>query len=360
MTRTGGPSTPIISGGPFPLTLASGQIDGLAIVLNLENALAVDPRTQAIIDVDLGAANVATAIKLPPMSSSLPSNAVDFIDDVTGIVTMVNESTRSVTVQTATHGSVTANAGPSTIVSPNCTTFNLGASFACAKQGQVASLDTTLNADGAFQLLEYDPLAIAGGDWVEGTVVQSPSSSTRFMMVANDLVLAPSNTLIGSDLGLGARVSVNLMDPKPFVVDSKGLIVPASGFPGSTDASVLQSGETLAVHVVGFTPASGANIATADADFVYLRFTRVAGRVGVSAPPNTFTMQSFPSFFGLTQPVSVQLSPNGSPSTKFDGISDATFLVSQQPISISALYFGPPTGPTPTPTPFCAIKVRAP
>jgi hypothetical protein len=325
----------------------------------LENALALDQQTQAITHVNLGAANVATAIELPPMSSSLPSNAVDFIDDVTGIVTSVNESGRSVTVETATQGSVTASEGPSTVVSPNCTTFNLGASFACAKQGQVASLDATLNADGTFQLLEYDPLAIAGGDWVEGTVVQPPSSSTRFVIVANDLVRAPSNTLIGSDLSLGAPVSVSLMDPKPFVVDSKGLTVPASGFAGSTDASVLQPGETLAVHVVGFTPVSGANIATADADFVYLRFTHVAGRVGVNTSPNTFTMQSFPSFFGLTQPVSVQLS-NDSPSTKFDGLSDASFLVSQQAISISALYFGPPTGPTPTPTPFCAIKVRVP
>lgn len=356
---TGGPAIPIISTSPFPLTLVGGQTDGLSIVANLPNALTVNPQTQAISAVNLGASNVVTAIKLPPTASSLAASAMDFVDDVTGIVSSVDTAAQTVTVQTATRGSLTAKAGLSTIVSPNCTTFNLGTSLSCAKQGQVASLDMTLNTDGTFRLLEYDPLATTGGDWIEGVVAQPPSSSTRFVIVTNDLVLAPSNTLIGSDLELGASVAVTLMDPKPFVVDSKGLNTPNSAFAGATDASVLQPGQTLAVHLVGFTPAAGASVASANVDFVYLRFTRVAGSVGGVAPPNTFTIQSLPSFFGSTLPVTVQLS-NGEPSTGFDGINNASSLVSQQTVSISALYFGPSTGPTPTPTPFCASKVRVP
>jgi hypothetical protein len=244
-------------------------------------------------------------------------------------------------------------------LSPNCTAFNLGTSFSCAEEGQVASLDMTLAADGTLHLVEYDPLAATGGDWIEGVVVQSPFSSTQFQIITNELILAPSNTLIGNNLQLGAPVAVSLTNPKPFVVDSKGLIVPISGFAGATDASVLQPGETLAVHVVGFKPASGNNIASANADFVYLRFTPVAGLVSNVAPPNTFTMQSFPSFFGLSSPVTVQLS-NGAPSTDFDGITDVSSLVSEQVVSISAIYFGPASGPTPTSTPFCAAKVRIP
>ena len=263
-------------------------------------------------------------------------------------------------MQTTTRGSLTALAGPSTIVSPNCTTFQLGTTFTCAKQGQVASLDVTLNVDGTFGLLEYDPLAITGGDWLEGVVTQLPSSSSQFQIVVNDMVLAPSNTLIGSNLELGAQVAVNLIAPKPFVVDSKGLIIPNSGFAGATDASVLQPGETLAVHVTAFTAASATSLATASADFVYLRFTRVTGLVAGAAPPNTFTMQSFPPFFGLTSPVTVQLSAGSPPETRFDGISNASSLVSGQTVSIHALYFGIPTGPTPTPTPFSAAKVRVP
>jgi len=358
-TLSGEPATPIISTSPFPLTLVGGQTDALSIVVNLSNALTVNPQTQAITALDLGAANIVTAIKLPRVASSLAAGTIDFVDDVTGIISSVDSTAQSITVQTATRGSLTGKAGPSTILSPNCTTFNLGASLSCAKKGQVASLDMTVNTDGTLRLVEYDPLAITGGDWVEGIVVQPPSGSTRFVMVTNDLVLAPSNTLIGSDLELGAPVTVNLTDPKPFVVDSKGLSIPASGFSGATDASILQPGQALAVHVTGFTPASAASNANANVDFVYLRFTRVTGSVDVVAAPNTFTMQSFPSFFGLALPVAVQLSA-GEPSTTFDGVNDASSLVSEQPVSISALYFGSPTGPIPTPTPFCAARVRVP
>lgn len=357
-TLTGEPATPIISASPFPLTLVGGHTDALSIAINLSNALTVIPQTQSITTVNLGAANVVTAIKLPPAASSL-AVGLDFVDDVTGIVSSVDSVAQSVTVQTAMRGSLTAKAGRSTILSPNCATFNLGASVACAKQGQVASLDMVLNTDGTFSLLEYDPLAATAGDWIEGVLVQPPVSSTKFPIVANDLVLATSGTLIGSNLDLGAPVTINLVNPKPFVVDSKGLNIPVSSFSGATDASVLQPGETVAAHVVAFTPASGANIAIANVDFLYLRFTRVTGLVSVVAPPNSFTMQSFPSFFGLNLPVTVQLS-NGAPSTNFDGITDASSLVSQQTISMNALYFGPPTGPTPTSTPFCAWKVRTP
>jgi hypothetical protein len=215
----------------------------------------------------------------------------------------------------------------------------------------------TLNVDGTFSLVEYDPLGTTEGDWIEGIVVLPPFSSTQFELVTNDVVLAPTNSLIGSNLGLGAPVKINLVNPKPFVVDSKGLIVPITTFSGATDSSVLQPGETLGVHVTEFTPASGSSLAVASVDFVYLRFTSVTGTVAVPAPPNTFTMQSLPSFFGVTLPVTVQLSST-SPSTNFDGITGASGLVSEQNVSISALYFGPPTGPTPAPTPFSAAKVR--
>jgi hypothetical protein len=223
----------------------------------------------------------------------------------------------------------------------------------------VASLDTVLNPDGSFTLLEYDPLAITAGDWIEGIVGLPPSSSTQFQLVTNDFVLADNHSRIGSNVELGASVQITLVNPKPFQVDDKGLVVPNTLFLGATDASVLAPGQTLAVHVISFTPSTGTTLATASVDFVYLRFTRVTGSVANVAPPNTFAMQSFPSFFGLTFPLTVQLS-NGSPSTNFDGVTSASELVSGQTASVRALYFGPPTGPTPTPTPLSAAKVRVP
>jgi hypothetical protein len=358
-TLTGGSAAPIIATTPFPLTLAAGQTTGLAVNFDLGNALTVNPQTQAITNVNLGAANVLVATAFPPVASNLPTSAFDFVGDVTGVITSVNVPAQTVVVQTATQGSITAIASNSTIVSPNCTTFNLGSTFTCAKQGQVASLDMTLDANGTFSLLEYDPLAINPGDWIEGIVGLPPSSSTQFQMVTNDVIVAPSNSLIGQNLSQATPVSVTLVNPQPFVVDTKGLTVPTTPFTGSTDTSVLLPGVTVSVHVIAFTPASGTAPAAANADFVYLRFTRVTGTVANPAPPNAFTMQSFPSFFGLTVPVTVQLSTE-SPSTSFEGISSASGLVVGQPVSIRALYFGPPTGPTPTPTPFSAAEVRVP
>ena len=356
-TVSGLPATPIIASSPFPLAVAREQNTSLAINVNIAKALSVNGQTQAITEVNLGAANVLSAMTLPPASNSLPPTTLDFVEDITGIALSVDEPTQSVTIQTATKGSITAIAGASTIISPNCTTFNLGGTFACARQGQVASLDTILNPDGSLTLLEYDPLAISEGDWIEGIVGLPPSSSTQFQLVANDFVLASKNSLIGDNLKLGAPLQITLASPKPFVVDSKGLVIPNSSFSGAVDASVLVPGETLAVHVVSFTPNTGTALAAASVDFVYLRFTRVTGSVASSAPPNTFAMQSFPSFFGLTLPVTVQLS-NGSPSSNFDGINGANELTPGQTASIRALYFGPPTGPTPTPSPFSAAKVR--
>jgi hypothetical protein len=356
---TGGPAAPIIETKPFPLTLTAGQTTGLAVNLDLGKALTVNPQTQAITNVNLSAANVVGATVLPPVASNLPSRAFDFVGDVTGVITSVNGPAQTVVVQTATRGSIRAITSASTIVSPNCTTFNLGSASTCAKQGQVASLDMTLEADGTFSLLEYDPLALKTGDWIEGIVGLPPSSSTQFQMVTNDVVIAPTNSLIGQSLSLAAPVNVTLVNPQPFVVDSKGLTVPTTLFTGSTATSVLLPGATVSVHVTAFTPASSNAPAAANVDFVYLRFTRVTGTVANAAPPSVFTMQSLPSFFGLTVPVTVQLS-NDSPSTYFDGISSASGLVVGQPVSIRALYFGPPTGPTPTPTPFSAAKVRVP
>ena len=157
------------------------------------------------------------------------------------------------------------------------------------EQGQVASLDTILSPDGSLTLLEYDPLAIMEGDWIEGIIGLPPLSSTQFQLVTNDFVLSNNNSLIGNNLKLGAPVRITLASPKPFVVDSKGLVIPNSSFSGAVDASVLTPGQTLALHVVSFTPRTGTTLAAASVDFVYLRFTHATGSVANVAPPNIFT-----------------------------------------------------------------------
>lgn len=358
---SGAPATPIIATAPFPLAIGNGQGGAVAVAINIDidKALTVDRQTQAITAVNLGVADLLTARILPSGSNSLPPSALDFVEDITGIVSAVDEATQRVTVQTATRGPIIAIAHSETSLSPNCTTFNLGTTFSCVKQGQVASLDTILNSDGSLTLIQYDPLGIAEGDWIEGIVSLPPSSSTQFQVVTNDFVLATNNSLLRNNLELGDPVTVTLANPRPFQVDSKGLIVPSTPFIGATDASVLSPGQTLSLHVVSFTPSTGTAEAGVTVDFVYLRFTRVTGSVSGSAPPNTFAIESLPPWFGLSLPVTVQLS-NGLATTNFDGLAGSNELVSGQTASMRAIYFGPSTGPTPTPTPFSAAKVRVP
>jgi hypothetical protein len=360
-TVSGAAAAPKITTTPFPLTLTANQKTGLAISLNLGNALTVNT-SQVVTAVNLGAANVLSTNSLPSASSSVATGQLDFVDDVTGVVTAVNTTTQSVTVKTATRGSLTAVANSSTVFSPNCTAFNLSLTFAaCVVQGHVASLDMVLNSDGTLTLLEYDPLSTTAGDWIEGMVTAIPSSSTQFSVVTNDAVFATSGSLISSSLSFGAAVNVTLVGnpQKPFVVDSKGLVVPTNVFSSGTDTSVLAPGQTVAAHITAFTAGSGSTLAKASADSLYLRFTRVTGTVASVAPPNTFSMQSFPTIFALTTPITVQLS-TGSPSTNFDGISSSGSLTAGQTVSITTLYFGPPVGTTSTQTPFSASKVRVP
>ena len=353
----GAAAAPKITAAPFPLTLTSNQQTGLALNFNLANALTVNA-SQVVTAVNLGAANVLSANSLPSTSTSLAAGQLDFVEDVTGVVTAVNATTQSVTVKTATRGSLTAIANSSTVFSPNCTAFSLSLTFAsCVVQGHVASLDMVLNANGTFTLLEYDPLALAttSGDWIEGVVPAPPTSSTQFSLVTNDAVFATSGSIISSKLSFGASLNATLVSPKPFLVDTKGLTVPVNNFTG-TDASILLPGQTLSVHVTAFT--SGTTPATASVDQVYLRFTRVSGTVAATGTQASFNIQSVPSFFGVATQPSVQITagaPPSTPATNFDGVSSAAALSNPQTVSIRALYFGQGTA-----TPFSAAKVRVP
>ena len=342
---TGGGTAPPIT---TSLTLTANQQTGLAINFNLANAIVIS--AQGVPSINLTAANVLSANALPSASTSLSAGQLDFVEDVTGVVTAVNASAQTVTVQTATRGSLTATSSSTTVFPFSCTTQ----SFSCVQQGQVASLDMALTANGTFALLEYDPLAAATGDWIEGMVTATPSSTTQFQLVANDMVVSSTGSLIGSGASalVAAPVQVTLVNPNVFTVDTKGLTVPVTNFTG-TDASILIPGQTVAVHVTSFTPSAGNNPALASADTLILRFTRVTGAIGTATSP-TFSIESLPPLFGLTTPALVQLS-SGSPSTNYDGVTNGSGLTSGQTVSIRALYFGPFTA-----TPFSAAKVRVP
>jgi len=148
-------------------------------------------------------------------------------------------------------------------------------------------------------------------------------------------------------------VIVGLVEPQPFFIVSKGLIVPANRFTGSTDVSAIQVGQTVALSVPGYAPPDGTTpFASATANGVALRFTRVTGTVA-TATASQFSMTSLPPYLGLTINPLVQITTAGAgTTTDFDGTSSFTEAVGDT-VSISAPYFGSTTSPA-----FSAATIR--
>ena len=341
-----GASAPATSS--FSLTLTSTEKAGLQVVFNIGNAVTVNPVTQVVSGLNLAAANVVTAIPLPPLASTLTTGEFDYIEDVTGRVTAA--TTSSVTIQTSTRGPITSVLTTSTILSPNCVITNV---ICSPTVGQIASIDATLNSDGTSTMLEYDPLSVASVDVIEGVVTTIPSSPTQFQIVTNDFIPATSNSHIGSGLSLGEPVQVTYAGTNPFVIDTKGLLpITSTPFNGSTSANNILPGQTVALRVTAFIPKSGTTPAAATVDFVVLRFTRVAGSVFSSSAP-TFGLQSLPLFFGQTTTSVVQLSTTTTPMTYLDGYTTGSNITVGDNVAVRGLYFGVGFSPS-----FLAAKVR--
>lgn len=344
------------------LTLAANEQAGLRLQLNMAQTLTINGQVVTALNLAPATATpvpVLSAVTLPPVKSSLASGQLDFVEDFTGIVTAISGS--AVTLTTSQHGAITALANSTTSFSPNCLNAGIGTAedLTCVKSGQLASIDTVINADGTFTLLEYDPLEANASDWIEGTVTSVPASTTQFQIVANDMFLKAAGSIIGSNMLVGAPVNVNLATGAKFAVDTKGQNVPladSANFASSNDTSVLKPGQTVAVRVTSFTPAAGSTFAIATSDSIDLRFTRVSGSVALVAAPNSFSIQNLPPYFGTTTARIVQLNqivfPSGA-ATNYDGITSASDLNVNDIVSIRALYF-----PTSATQPFSAAKVR--
>jgi hypothetical protein len=338
-------STPTTSN--FSLTLASNQQAGLRLLINFADAITVNPTTQVVTGVNLTAANVLTTLTLPPSASTLSNSEFDYVEDVTGVVSAV--SPNSISILTATRGTITSTLTANTIGSPNCV---IGNQACTATVGQVASIDATLNTDGSSTVLEYDPLSNSSVDLIEGIVTTSNTSATKFQIVTNDYVPATNNSLISSGLSLGDPINVTLAaGVAPFVIDSKGLPVVPTAFSGSTSATDILPGQTVIMHITNFTARAGNTPGAATVDALALRFTRVAGSVSAPPAPN-FSIQSLPPFFGQTGTNQVQFG-TGSPSTYLDGYSSTSSIEVSDSVSIRALYFGLNYTPA-----FTAAKVR--
>jgi hypothetical protein len=323
------------------LTVTSNQNTGIAINVDLSKAITASGQT--ISAVNLGATGVFTTSTIPG-TSDLTGTHLAHIDDIFGVVTSINASTKSVTVQTATRGSITATEGSSAVYDPACSVLKTGTTFAgCVAVNQVVSLDAILNSDGTFTYTYYDPLDTAAEDFIEGVVTVAGNSTTKqFTLVTTDVSVANTGSLLAGKLSLGDRVVVTLSNPRQFFIDNKGLFVPANSFGGANDASVVLPGETILVHLTAFTVKNGTTPAAATSDGLALRFTRVTGTVATTGSP-IFSANNLAPFFGISTNAQVEFT-NGF--TSFDGYTDATQITVGDSISTRALFFGPGITPS--------------
>jgi Domain of unknown function (DUF4382) len=369
------PSPVTLSTTPFPLNLATNSQHGLSLDFNLNNAITFSAGT---LGVDFTVANALAAATLP-RGGTAGTNPLDLIEDFTGVVTTMNVSAQSVTVQSATRGTITALADSSTVFDDpflRCTSTTMTFSN-CVAQNQTVSIDVALNANGTFTLVEFEPFLNAPAiDYIEGVVSSKPvANATQFELVVSEKVQAASGSLI-TGLNIGAPVQITIGASPLFFVDPKALSQNTSvrsnaallAFVSATDTSVIFPGQTIVVHPTSFTAANGATIAAATVNSVGLRWSRISGSInGTPTSPN-FNIVGLPSYVpagvppnagipSLLTPTRVQTFLSSEPGpTVYDGVSDFSGLQDTNSVSIRALYLGP--NPAGSASVFLAEKVR--
>lgn len=353
--------TPTI--GSFTFNAATSGQQGIEFDFNLNNAISLSSGTLSV-NFTPASPNpgVFTAFTLPRTNANLGTNQLELIEDFTGVVSI---SSSAVTITSPTRGTLTATSTSSSFFdpSPDGSICPTSSTISCVKPGQIASVDAFLKSDGTLELKEFEPLNATQQDFVEGTVY-AVNTSTQFAIVVTDKVQAATSSLIGG-LNTGDLLTVNLTTPvsNTFLVDTKGLAVPAGSlglFQGQGDTSAVHPGQTIAVHITAFVAANGTTIAAATVDTVTLRWSRLIA-TPTTASSSTVNVNAVPSYFTITPasgfPTQVFSGTLGAQGvTNLDGITSAAGVIINQPVGLRALYLENTTNSATFP--FMAAKIR--
>ena len=354
--------TPTI--GSFTINVTSSGQQGVGIDFNLNNAISL---SSGALSINFNPSSpVLSAFTLPRSNANLGNNQLDLIEDFTGLVSL-NGSGSAVTLTSPTRGTFTATAVSGTTnydPDPSGTLCPTGTSTlsSCVSAKQIASMDAVLNSDGTFSLREIEPLVSTQQDLVEGTVFAT-NTTTQFTIAVTDKIQAASNSLIGG-LNTGALLTVNIPSAQPFFVDTKGLLVPAGSkglFQGFTDTSAIHAGQALTVHVTAFTAGNSTTIASATADTVTLRWSRLIASLTGATQPGQINVNTVPSYFLITPsspfPTQIFTGTLGADGvTNIDGFPFGTSPSSNLPVALRVLYLDNATHSAPLP--FMAAKIR--
>jgi len=343
---------------PINLNLSDNQNQWIGIDVNLNNAIA---STNGI-TVDFTQSNVFTATTT--VRAGLPSGAVDTIEDFTGAVTALSNS--SVTVQNAITGqSLVAAITSSTTLSVVPPGYNTGCqsgnATTCIQVGSTVSLYANLAANGTLTATQVDLLDTTATDEIEGVIY--PASTTAGIVglilldktsASGNSVLSASTTTFGTPFLLDATTN-----GVTFNVDSGPLTnsgFSPTGFSGTGD---LLAGQVVRVQVTNVNVSNNTNTATAAN--VLLRWSRFSSNINSSG--NAPTLTNIPTYMSssgtFNSNSSVPVTPQAGTYqgyTAFDGITDASGLTVGTQAAMRALFVNSPPGIYS----FQSAKVRVP
>ncbi|HEY8714695.1 MAG TPA: DUF5666 domain-containing protein [Candidatus Acidoferrum sp.] len=320
--------TSTINTAPFPLTLASAQVAGVSINVDLSTALTLASDTVAL---NFSAINAATATTLP--RSGTASGTLDLIEDLVGKVTAV--SSNAVTVLSSSGVSQSfAFSGTPVVEDPQGLCTALNATCLVANQ-TVVSVDAAVNTDGSLTLNSVDLLDAGPQDELEGTLLRTATPGQFFLVVANKIVASGNSTLAAAVPG---DIFLVTLGNASFIVDTDEFFNNAS-LPSSTVNNLFTSeadlldGQDVMVHVTAAAGGAATNDQSATTDRVRLRFTRTTGTVQ-SVSGQAVTLATVPPFIPLLTNPQAETINN---ATNFEGVTDANSLAFGQAVSIRAL-----------------------
>jgi hypothetical protein len=338
---------------PVSLTLAGNQNQWIGINVNLNNAIV----TAGGISVDFTQSNVFTANTTT--RTGLPSGAVDTIEDFTGKVTALSNS--SITVQNAITGqsltaSVVSGSTQLDLAPSNYTQCGSSNPAVCIVVGSTVSMNAALAADGTLTATEIDGLDLAATDEIEGVIYPTATSGVVGLILL-DKTSASGNSVLSTATYGTAFLLKSTSNSITYNVDS-GPLTTAPGFSpaGFSGVGSLLAGQVVRAQVSNVSVVN--NINQANAVNVLLRWSRISGTVSLISG-NVVSLTGIPTYI-TTLNSGFTLTPQAityTNNTAFDGVTGVSSLTVGGTAAIRALFLDTGTGAQ---FAFQTAKVRVP
>ena len=343
---------------PINLTLNNNQNQWIGIDVNLNNAIT----TTNGITVDFTLPNVFTATTT--VRTGLPNGAVDTIEDFTGAVTALSNS--SITVQNAITGQslvagITSSTGLSVVPPAYNTGCQSGNANTCMRVGSTVSLYANVAASGTLTATHIDLLDTTATDEIEGVIYPASTTAGIVGLILLDKTSASGNSVLaGSTFGTPFQLDATT-NGVTFNVDSGPLTNSGFSTNGFTSTGGLLAGQVIRVQVTNVKLGSN-NINTATAANVLLRWSRFSANINTSGTAPSLT--NYPVYMSSSGPFNsnsgVPVNPQAGTYqgyTAFDGITDSSGLTVGTQTGWRALFLSTTQGAQYS---FQAAKVRVP